>query len=169
MPLLETSFTLPAPYHLRYFDSVHLYIDFGNDWYFDDLYYFPGTATMLPPPSIAGAVYDLQLETSGALVEPPLAGATVELYREGLLEQTTTSASDGAFRFDGLEADGVYELRLRAEGVVPATGETVTVHRIEPGLLPDPEYTFSLPLAMAVAVDVFAALQWLAWRRLPRS
>ncbi|MFD0141611.1 MULTISPECIES: ABC transporter permease [unclassified Streptomyces] len=84
----------------------------------------PAAAGKAGPKDVAGAVY-LDFTPGGGgrpgaidSAERGLPGMTVEAVRDGRAVATATTASDGSFRFTGLEA-GAYTVRLPAENFAP--------------------------------------------------
>ncbi len=92
------------------------------------------------PGSISGNKYE-DLDGDGAHDpgEPPVAGVTVELWRDGEKVGEMVTGEDGGYRFDGLE-DGVYTVReVLPAGWYPVSPEGGVYEGVEVGCGDDVE------------------------------
>ena len=111
----------------------------GEDIAAGDIGYGP------PAGSISGQVYlDLDSDPDRDPGEPPLAGVTVHLFREGAIVDSTTTGPDGRYVFEDL-APGVYEIRL--DGTTATAGLEVSV---DPDVDVDGETESDLPAGSSV-------------------
>src|SRR6187200_792141 len=64
-------------------------------------------------PAITGLVFqDADHDGVRESGDTGIAGITVELFKRGTLDETTTTGSDGSFSFENVELEAAYQLRV---------------------------------------------------------